>query len=95
MKVKLFIRKLQKATLTSIQKMKDAGIKIVSPTAKDLKFMDEVAYKHSWPETAKYTGDKVLQDIKKYLGNKISLSFALALLVSLLSGKFYFQKEEM
>jgi len=48
--------------------MKDAGIKIVSPTAKDLKFMDEVAYKHSWPETAKYTGDKVLQDIKKYLG---------------------------
>ena len=51
-----------------IAKMKKAGIKIVSPTAKDLKFMDEVAYKNSWPETAKYTGDKVLQDIKKYLG---------------------------
>jgi TRAP-type C4-dicarboxylate transport system substrate-binding protein len=51
-----------------IQIMKDKGIKVVSPTAEDLKFIDEIAFKYAWPETEKIIGPEVLQEIKKFLG---------------------------
>jgi TRAP-type C4-dicarboxylate transport system substrate-binding protein len=50
-----------------LQIMRDNGIEVVSPTAEDIRFMDEIAYRYSWPETEKITGPKVLQDIKTYL----------------------------
>jgi TRAP-type C4-dicarboxylate transport system substrate-binding protein len=53
---------------TYLQKIKDAGKTVLSPTPDDIKVMDETAYEHSWPETAKITGPEVLQAIKEYLG---------------------------
>jgi TRAP-type C4-dicarboxylate transport system substrate-binding protein len=51
-----------------LQKMKDAGIIIISPTADELKFMDEVSFKYAWPEIEKIVGPELLPAIKEYLG---------------------------
>jgi TRAP-type C4-dicarboxylate transport system substrate-binding protein len=51
-----------------IEIMKEKGIKVISPTADEIKFMDEIAFKYAWPETQKNTGPEVFEEIKKYLG---------------------------
>jgi len=58
----------KKSYVTYLGKMKAEGIKIISPTKAQLAFMDEVAYKNSWPVCEQYTGKQVFNDIKKYMG---------------------------
>jgi hypothetical protein len=40
----------------------------VDPTPEQIKLMTELAYEVSWPETEKFTGPKILQEIKAYMG---------------------------
>ena len=53
-----------------LEKLRNEGVKIITPTKAQLDFMDDLARKESWPVCAKYTGQKVLDDIQKYLGKK-------------------------
>ncbi|MDR3354812.1 MAG: TRAP transporter substrate-binding protein DctP [Synergistaceae bacterium] len=48
--------------------MQDAGIKILDPTPEQIKLLTELAYEVSWPETEKFTGPEILQDIRAYMG---------------------------
>ncbi|MDR3165396.1 MAG: TRAP transporter substrate-binding protein DctP [Synergistaceae bacterium] len=51
------------------QKLIDSGIKIVSPTPEEIKFMNQIAFDYAWPEAEKVLDGKALQAIREYLGN--------------------------
>lgn len=53
-----------------IKAMKDAGIKIISPTPKDVDAMNKIAREKAWPVAYDAMGKEIFVEIENYLKNK-------------------------
>lgn len=53
-----------------LEKMREEGIKIVSPTPEQTAAMEKLAREKSWPVCAQATGEEIFNEILEYMGKK-------------------------